>query len=225
MKVALKGFSIVLFILCISCSSKKSSDIEYKDYHFDGVLSTDIYDFPKTLFPPLVSSESEKLISQQLYQSLFRTIGDSVYTDIVETFAYDSTSTVLILNIKQNLFFNSTDKYDFNNILDAYDIESALKFVLNRDNNKDEYALFMKACIADTNNIRVNNSYQIEIQCSSSSHAKMLPKYLANVHLGIYPKELASMLRSNRRLSSVGSGKFILENVNQTSIELRSNDD
>ena len=211
--------------------------------YYGGVFKLNESEFLKTLFPHNITDAVSTRIASQIYEGLFKFDPSdlSVKKCLVQDYTVDTTGLVYTFKLKKNVFFHDDPCFEGGKgrLLTAKDVAYCFTLLATQNANNQGYTSFkglIKGADAHYNasangasvsspieGIKVVDDHTIQMFLTQPS--SMFLSKLAMPFAYIFPKEAFDKYGLDLRVKAVGSGPFILQNVDdEMSVILKRND-
>jgi len=234
------GHSLFLVLLAVSVFSckKKTTDTLPKDLvdakggrYFGGILRLNESEFIKTLFPPNITDGFSTRIATQVYEGLFKFDQSNLEVKkcLVDDYTVDSSGTLYTFKLKKNVFFHDDECFPnkLGREMKATDVDFCFRQLCTQSVNNQGFMIFKDLVVGanqyydasaggktpskNIDGFKVIDEYTFSIKLIKSSSLFLFN--LSRPFSFIYPKEALEKYGLDMRSKVVGTGPFLLSNV------------
>jgi len=236
--------------LCTACPGSKEpngSNTELRaaqgGRYYGGVFKLNESEFIKTLFPHNITDAVSTRIASQVYEGLFKFDPSdlSVKKSLAADYTVDSSGTLYTIKLKKDVYFHDDPCFEGGKgrILTAQDVKYCFTLLCTQGPNNQGFGVFKdilkgateyynasaggKTPSKEIEGIKIldNNTIQLSLVKPSS----IFLFNLARPFTFVFPKEAFEKYRLDMRTKAVGTGPFVLQNIDDDiSIILKRND-
>jgi oligopeptide transport system substrate-binding protein len=240
---------ITALAFLFSCSKNDQNDdsanqsIEAKGGRFyGGVLRLNETEYIKSLYPPSITDAFSFRVANQIYEGLFKfdQANLSLKKCLVEDYSVDASGTVYTFKLRHGVFFHDDPCFSGGKgrELNAYDVKYCFEQLCTQNINNQGFVVFKgllkgadkyyaaaingKTPVFDLEGIKVQDNYTLQLTLLKPSSIFLFD--LARPFTLIYPKEAKEKYGFDMRIKAVGTGPFLLGNIDEDiSIILKKN--
>lgn len=240
---------ITALAFLFSCSKNDQNDdsanqsIEAKGGRFyGGVLRLNETEYIKSLYPPSITDAFSFRVANQIYEGLFKfdQANLSLKKCLVEDYSVDASGTVYTFKLRHGVFFHDDPCFSGGKgrELNAYDVKYCFEQLCTQNINNQGFVVFKgllkgadkyyaaaingKTPVFDLEGIKVQDNYTLQLTLLKASSIFLFD--LARPFTLIYPKEAKEKYGFDMRIKAVGTGPFLLGNIDEDiSIILKKN--
>jgi peptide/nickel transport system substrate-binding protein len=240
---------ITALAFLFSCSKNDQNDdsanqsIEAKGGRFyGGVLRLNETEYIKSLYPPSITDAFSFRVANQIYEGLFKFDQANLYLKkcLVEDYSVDASGTVYTFKLRHGVFFHDDPCFSGGKgrELNAYDVKYCFEQLCTQNINNQGFVVFKgllkgadkyyaaaingKTPVFDLEGIKVQDNYTLQLTLLKPSSIFLFD--LARPFTLIYPKEAKEKYGFDMRIKAVGTGPFLLGNIDEDiSIILKKN--
>ena len=243
----LLGGSLTLIAACGGGPKEQNGNTELRaaqgGRYYGGVFKLNESEFIKTLFPHNITDAVSTRIASQVYEGLFKFDPSdlSVKKSLAADYTVDSSGTLYTIKLKKDVYFHDDPCFEGGKgrLLTAQDVKYCFTLLCTQGPNNQGFGVFKdilkgateyynasaggKTPSKEIEGIKVidNNTIQLSLVKPSS----IFLFNLARPFTFIFPKEAFEKYRLDMRTKAVGTGPFVLQNIDDDiSIILKRND-
>jgi oligopeptide transport system substrate-binding protein len=239
--------STIAFLLSCSKNDKDNGSdnqpLEAKGGRFyGGVLRLNETEYIKSLYPPSITDAFSFRVASQIYEGLFKfdQANLSLKKCLVEDYNVDATGTVYTFKLRHGVFFHDDPCFTGGKgrEMNAHDVKYCFEQLCTQNINNQGFVVFKgilkgadkfhaaavngKTPVFDLEGIKVLDNYTLQLTLVKPSSVFLFD--LARPFTLIYPKEAKVKYGFEMRAKAVGTGPFLLGNIDEDiSIILKKN--
>lgn len=241
---------LIIGFLLVSCGGEKKENKESSvltkaegDRYYGGILRINESEYIKNLFPHNITDAYSYRVASQVYEGLFKFDDTTleVTEGLVEEFDVDDTGTEYTFKLHEGVYFHDDECFPGGKgrEMTAEDVAYCFTRLCTKHPNNQNFSAIFQGVLKgadkyynasangtpdfDIEGIEVVDKYTIKLNLVAPN--ALLTTNLARPACFIYPKEAEDTYGIDMRIKAVGTGPFVLSNVEENiSIILNKNE-
>ncbi|MDX2194954.1 MAG: ABC transporter substrate-binding protein [Cytophagales bacterium] len=235
-------------LIMLSCSKSQNSETSgglqsaKGGRYYGGVMRINESEYIKTLFPPSITDAFSYRVANQIFEGLLKIDQKdlSFKPGLAETFSVDSGGLKYTFRLRKGVLFHDADCFanGKGREVKASDVKYCFTYLCKNSANNQGYHIFKDVLKGankyfqesifvdnpdfDIEGIKIIDDYTVQLILDRPSSLMMY--HLARPYTYIYPKEAFDKYGLEMRVKPVGTGPFVLSNIDEgISVILKKN--